>query len=110
MINLMIRIVTLVTCSIALAAAFSFTPVVAAGGGGGGGGGADGGATYGGMDQRSASPPSSYPNRSVPRPLTSPRSKKPSNPFTTIPLLPRVIAKPMQPSMTAMNMPRPSSS
>jgi hypothetical protein len=52
MTNLMIRIVTLATCSIALIAAFSFTPVVAAGGGGGGGG-----ATYGGMDQRSAYPP-----------------------------------------------------
>ena len=39
MTNLMIRIVTLATCSIALIAAFSFTPVVAAGGGGGGGGG-----------------------------------------------------------------------
>ena len=35
MTNLMIRIVTLATCSIALIAAFSFTPVVAAGGGGG---------------------------------------------------------------------------
>ena len=34
--NSMIRIVTLATCSIALIAAFSFTPAAAAGGGGGG--------------------------------------------------------------------------
>ena len=33
--NSMIRIVTLATCSIALIAAFSFTPAAAAGGGGG---------------------------------------------------------------------------
>jgi hypothetical protein len=32
MTNLMLRIVTLATCSIALSAAFSFAPVVAAGG------------------------------------------------------------------------------
>jgi tetratricopeptide (TPR) repeat protein len=62
MANLMISIVTLATCSIALIAAFSFTPVVAAGGGGDGDG--DGGAIYGGMDQRSAYPPSYYPKRS----------------------------------------------
>ncbi len=54
MTNLMLRTVTLTTCSIVLIAAFSFAPVVAAGGGGGG----DGGATYGGTDQRSAYPPS----------------------------------------------------
>ena len=53
MTNLMIRIVTLTTCSIALIAAFSFTPVVAAGGGGGGGGG-DPGADP--RDQRSTWP------------------------------------------------------
>jgi predicted Zn-dependent protease len=77
MVTLMIRIVTRVTCSIALVAAFSFTPVVAAGGGGGGGGGgADGGATYGGMDQRSASPPSSYPNRSGTKATHAPKTKK----------------------------------
>jgi hypothetical protein len=77
MVNLMIRIVTLVTFSIALVAAFSFTPVVAAGGGGGGGGGgADGGATYGGMDQRSASPPPSYPNRSNTKDTHAPKAKK----------------------------------
>ena len=72
------RIVTLVTFSIALVAAFSFTPVVAAGGGGGGGGGggADGGATYGGMDQRSASPPPSYPNRSNTKDTHAPKAKK----------------------------------
>jgi len=73
MVTLMIRIVTRVTCSIALVAAFSFTPVVAAGGGGGG---ADGGATYGGMDQRSASPPSSYPNRSGTKATHAPKTKK----------------------------------
>ena len=41
MTNLMIRIVTLATCSIALIAAFSVTPVVAAGGSDLGGGEAD---------------------------------------------------------------------
>jgi tetratricopeptide (TPR) repeat protein len=71
MTNLMIRIVTLATCSIALIAAFSFTPVVAAGGGGGGGGGSDGGATYGGMDQRSA-----YPKRSGSKATHVPKAKK----------------------------------
>ena len=60
MTNLMIRIVTLATCSIALIAAFSVTPVVAAGGSDLGGGEAN----YSGMDQRSAYPPSSYPKRS----------------------------------------------
>jgi tetratricopeptide (TPR) repeat protein len=65
MINLMIRIVTLATCSIALIAAFSFTPVVAAGGGGG----TD--ATYGGMDQRSA-----YPRRSGTKATHVPKAKK----------------------------------
>ena len=76
MTNLMIRIVTLATCSIALIAAFSFTPVVAAGGGGGGGGGADGGATYGGMDQRSTSPSPSYPQRSGAKATHVPKAKK----------------------------------
>jgi len=77
MVNLMIRIVTLVTCSIALVAAFSFAPVVAAGGGGGGGGGgADGGATYGGMDQRSTSPSPSYPQRSGAKATHVPKAKK----------------------------------
>jgi tetratricopeptide (TPR) repeat protein len=65
MTNLMIRIVTLATCSIALIAAFSFTPVVAAGGGGGGG-----------MDQRSASPPSYYPKRSGAKATHVPKAKK----------------------------------
>jgi hypothetical protein len=55
--NSMIRIVTLATCSIALIAAFSFTPAAAAGGGGGGGG------PESDMDQgRGYSQPSSYPN------------------------------------------------
>ena len=112
MTNLMIRIVTLATCSIALIAAFSFTPVVAAGGGGGGGGGSSsgGGATYGGMDQRSAYPPSYYPKRSGAKATHVPKAKKPTSPFSTTPLLPRVTAKPMRPSMTATNMLRPSSS
>jgi tetratricopeptide (TPR) repeat protein len=73
MTNLMIRIVTLATCSMALIAAFSFTPVVAAGGGGGGG---DGGATYGGTDQRSAYPPSYYPKRSGSKATHVPKAKK----------------------------------
>src|SRR6202035_2829199 len=79
MTNLMIRIMTLATCSIALIAAFSFTPVVAAGGGGGGiggGGDGDGGATYGGMDQRSAYPPSYYPKRSGAKATHIPKAKK----------------------------------
>ena len=73
MTNLMIKIVTLATCSMALIAAFAFTPVVAAGGGGGGG---DGGATYGGMDQRSADPPSYYPKRSGAKATHVPKAKK----------------------------------
>jgi hypothetical protein len=61
MTNLMIRIVTLATCSIALIAAFSLTPVVAAGGGGGGGGG---GEIYGPTTYSSPpSPPTAYPQR-----------------------------------------------
>jgi len=59
MTSLMIRIAMLTTCSIALIAAFSVTPVVAAGSDPGGGE-----ANYGGMNQRSASPPSSYPKQS----------------------------------------------
>jgi hypothetical protein len=73
MTNLLIRIVTLATSSIALIAAFSFTPVVAAGGGGGGGGG---GADYTGMDQRSAYPPSSYPKRPGAKATHVPKAKK----------------------------------
>jgi tetratricopeptide (TPR) repeat protein len=72
MTNLMIRIVTLATCSIALIAAFSVTPVVAAGGSDLGGGEAD----YGRMDQRSAYPPSSYPKRSGTKATHVPKSKK----------------------------------
>ena len=71
MANLMIRIVTLATCSILLIAAFSFTPVVAAGGSGGIGGGGDGGATYGGTDQHSA-----YPKRSGSKATHVPKGKK----------------------------------
>jgi tetratricopeptide (TPR) repeat protein len=63
MTNLIIRIVTLATCSMALVAAFPVTPVVAAGGSDLGGGEAN----YSGMNQRSASPPSSYPPSSYPK-------------------------------------------
>jgi hypothetical protein len=62
MTNLMIRMVTLATCSVALISAFSVTPVVAAGGSDLGGGEAN----YSGMDHRSAyPPPSSHPKRSA---------------------------------------------
>jgi hypothetical protein len=69
--NLMIRIATLATCSIALIAAFSVTPVVAAGSDPGGGE-----ANYGGMSQCSAYPPSSYPNRSETKATHAPKAKK----------------------------------
>jgi tetratricopeptide (TPR) repeat protein len=72
MTNLMIRIVTLATCSIALIAAFSVTPVVAAGGSDLGGGEAN----YSGRDQRSAYPPSSYPMRSGTKATHAPKAKK----------------------------------
>src|SRR5258708_23598085 len=72
MTNLMIRIVTLATCSIALIAAFSVTPVVAAGGSDLGGGEAN----YSGMDHRSAYPPSSYPKRSGTKATHAPKAKK----------------------------------
>jgi tetratricopeptide (TPR) repeat protein len=77
--NSVIRIVTLATCSIALIAAFSFTPAAAAGGGGGGGG------PESDMDQgRGYSQPSSYPNaypntyprRSGPKATHVPKVKK----------------------------------
>jgi len=73
MTNLMIRIATLATCSIALIAAFSFTSALAAGGGGGGGGG---GADYNVMDQRPAYPPSFYPKRSGTKATHVPKAKK----------------------------------
>ena len=60
MADLMIRIVTLATCSIALIAALSFTPAFAMGGGGGGGGG--GGSVPASLLR--LDPPSSYPRRS----------------------------------------------
>jgi tetratricopeptide (TPR) repeat protein len=70
MTNSMIRIVTLATCSIALIAAFSFTPAAAAGGGGGGGVEND-------MDQgRAYPPPSSYPKRSGAKAAHAPKVKK----------------------------------
>jgi tetratricopeptide (TPR) repeat protein len=72
MTNLMIRIVTLATCSLALIAAFSVTPVVAAGGSDLGGGEAD----YGRMDQRSAYPSSSYPKRLGTKATHAPKAKK----------------------------------
>jgi len=74
MTNLMIRTVTLATCSIALIASFSFTSALAAGGGGGGGGG--GGSDYNVMDQRSAYPPSFYPKRSGTKATHAPKAKK----------------------------------
>jgi tetratricopeptide (TPR) repeat protein len=72
MANLMIRIVTLTTCSIALIAAFSVTPAVAAPGTEPGGSEAD----YSGMGQRSAYPPSSYPKRSGNKANHAPKAKK----------------------------------
>src|SRR6476619_4204358 len=71
MTNLMIRIATLATCSIALIAAFSVTPVVAVGSDPGGGE-----ANYGGVNQRSAYPPSSYPKRSNTKDTHAPKAKK----------------------------------
>jgi tetratricopeptide (TPR) repeat protein len=71
MTNLMIRIATLATCSIALIAAFSVTPVVAVGSDPGGGE-----ANYGGVNQRSAYPPSSYPKRSGTKATHTPKAKK----------------------------------
>ena len=70
MTNLMIRSVTLATY--ALIAAFSVTPVVAAGGSDLGGGEA----SYSGMNQRSAYPPSSYPKRSGTKATHAPKAKK----------------------------------
>ncbi|MCK1280611.1 tetratricopeptide repeat protein [Bradyrhizobium sp. 61] len=72
MANLMIRIVTLATCSIALIAAFSVTPAVAAPGTEPGGSEAD----YSGMGQRSAYPPSLYPKRSGNKANHAPKAKK----------------------------------
>ncbi len=72
MANLMIRIVTLATCSIALIAAFSVTPAVAAPGTEPGGSEAD----YSGTGQRSAYPPSSYPKRSGNKATHAPKAKK----------------------------------
>src|SRR4051812_34251378 len=75
MTNLMIRIATLGTWSIALIAAFSVTPVVAAGGGGGGGGG--GGEIYGPTTYSSPpSPPTAYPRQ--PGTKATQRNKKTS--------------------------------
>jgi tetratricopeptide (TPR) repeat protein len=75
--NLIIRIVTLATCSMALIAAFPVTPVVAAGGSDLGGGEAN----YSGMNQRAASPPSSnppsaYPKRSGTKATHAPKARK----------------------------------
>jgi tetratricopeptide (TPR) repeat protein len=71
MTNSMIRSATLATCSIALIAAFSVTPVVAAGSDPGGGE-----ANYGGVNQRSAYPPSSYPNPSRTKATHAPKARK----------------------------------
>src|SRR5260221_14715028 len=72
MTNLMIRIATLATCSIALIAAFSVTPVVAVGSDPGGGE-----ANYGGVNQNSLYSPSSYPKRSGTKATHTPNAKKP---------------------------------
>ena len=78
MTNLMIRIVTLATCSIALIAALSFTPVVAAGGGGGGGGG--GGDTgYDPRDQRSTWPQQPSGTKATTPRASIPRAQKKAN-------------------------------
>ena len=68
---MMIRIVMLVTCSIALIAAFPVTPAVAVGTDPGGGE-----ATYGGTGQRSAPPPPSTPKRSGSKATQTPKAKK----------------------------------
>jgi tetratricopeptide (TPR) repeat protein len=62
-----IRIVKLATCSIALVAAFSFTPAVAAGGGGGG---------ENVMNPSPSQPPSSYEKRSGTKAVHAPKVKK----------------------------------
>jgi tetratricopeptide (TPR) repeat protein len=77
MTDLIIRIVTLATCSMVLIAAFPVTPVVAAGGSDLGGGEAN----YSGMNQRAASPPSSnppsaYPKRSGTKATHAPKARK----------------------------------
>ena len=73
MTNLMIRIVTLATCSIALIAAFSVTPVVAAGG-------SDAAVavrqTITGWTNAPLHPPSSYPKRSGTKATHAPKAKK----------------------------------
>ena len=106
MTNLMIRIVTLATFLMALIAAASFTPAFGAGGGGGGGGGG-GDTTSDPRDQRST-----YPQPSGTKATPHPQGQKESQavPFRRPRFCSRVTAKPMRPSMTAMNMPRPSSS
>src|SRR5258706_15473402 len=71
MTNLMIRIATLATCSIALIAAFSVTPVVAVGSDPGGGE-----ANYGGGNQSPPYSPSSYPERSGTKATHTPKAKK----------------------------------
>ena len=68
---MMIRIVMLVTCSIALIAAFSVIPAVAVGTDPGGGE-----ANYGGTSQRSASPPQSNPKRSGTKDTQTPKARK----------------------------------
>jgi hypothetical protein len=87
MTNLMIRVATLATCSIALIAAFSVTPVVAVGSDPGGGE-----ANYGGIGRE-------------PRPLTPPRPRKPSSPFSTTPPSLMGTAQLIRRSTIAMTMP-----
>src|SRR5687767_919285 len=100
MTNLMIRSVTLAICSIALIAAFSVTPVAAVGGDPGGSE-----ANYGGMNQRSAYPPPSYPKRSGPKATHAPKAKKAKQSLFTI--LPSLVgtAQLIRRSTTALTMP-----
>jgi len=71
MTNLINRIATLATCSIALVATFSMTPAVAVGTDPGGGE-----ANYGGTSHRSATPPSSYPKRTGTKATNGPKARK----------------------------------
>ncbi len=101
MANLMIRIVTLATCSIALIAAFSVTPAVAAPGTEPGGSEAD----YSGMGNAPLIHLRHTRSGRATRPLTSPRPKKPSSPCSTTPPLLMGTAQLISRSTTALTMP-----
>jgi tetratricopeptide (TPR) repeat protein len=72
--NSMVRIVTLATCSVALIAAFSFSPAAAAGGGGGGG--VENEMVQGRAYSAPSSYPNSYPQRSGTKATHVPKVKK----------------------------------